>query len=147
MFISLCNVFLGGYFHGRNHLTYGVDVGKIRWLGVLQVPLWLIGLEVCFIFFSGFNYEWFGYMKCHSLLSSCMLKVCAYNLQRISIGYLLASISEIWLVNNIMVDSLADLARKYYTQWLVLLDISVDAHICNLISICVCLCETKNITF
>ncbi|ONH94082.1 hypothetical protein PRUPE_8G269300 [Prunus persica] len=63
----------GGYFHGRNHLTYGVDVGKIRWLGVLQ---------------------------------------------RISIGYLLASISEIWLVNNIMVDSLADLARKYYTQWL-----------------------------
>lgn len=86
-------------------------------------------------------------MKCHSLLSSCMLKVCAYNLQRISIGYLLASISEIWLVNNIMVDSLADLARKYYTQWLVLLDISVDAHICNLISICVCLCETKNITF
>ncbi|ONH94083.1 hypothetical protein PRUPE_8G269300 [Prunus persica] len=26
----------GGYFHGRNHLTYGVDVGKIRWL----VPTW-----------------------------------------------------------------------------------------------------------
>lgn len=30
---------LGGYFHGRNQLTYGVDVGKIRWLGVLQVAL------------------------------------------------------------------------------------------------------------
>ncbi|XP_015572454.1 heparan-alpha-glucosaminide N-acetyltransferase isoform X4 [Ricinus communis] len=27
----------GGYFHGRNHLTYGIDVLKIRWLGVLQV--------------------------------------------------------------------------------------------------------------
>ncbi|KAM1058289.1 hypothetical protein EV2_032371 [Malus domestica] len=63
----------GGYFHGRDHLTYGVDVGKIRWLGVLQ---------------------------------------------RISIGYLLASISEIWFVNNIMVESLVDFARKYYNQWL-----------------------------
>ncbi|KAM5576064.1 hypothetical protein ABKV19_014805 [Rosa sericea] len=63
----------GGYFHGRKHLTYGVDVRKIRWLGVLQ---------------------------------------------RISIGYLLASMSEIWLVNNIMVDSLVDFARKYYIQWL-----------------------------
>lgn len=31
------NVLLGGYFHGRKHLTYGVDVRTIRWLGVLQV--------------------------------------------------------------------------------------------------------------
>jgi len=30
---------LGGYFHGRNDLTYGVDVDKIRWLGVLQVSI------------------------------------------------------------------------------------------------------------
>lgn len=29
----------GGYFHGRNHLTYGVDVDHIRWLGVLQVMM------------------------------------------------------------------------------------------------------------
>ena len=28
---------LGGYFHGRNDLTYGVDIDKLRWLGVLQV--------------------------------------------------------------------------------------------------------------
>ncbi|XP_022640651.1 heparan-alpha-glucosaminide N-acetyltransferase isoform X2 [Vigna radiata var. radiata] len=27
----------GGYFHGRGKLTYGVDLSKIRWLGVLQV--------------------------------------------------------------------------------------------------------------
>ncbi|XP_020593409.1 heparan-alpha-glucosaminide N-acetyltransferase-like, partial [Phalaenopsis equestris] len=27
----------GGYFHGRNHLTYGVDIDHIRWLGVLQL--------------------------------------------------------------------------------------------------------------
>ncbi|PKI73938.1 hypothetical protein CRG98_005663 [Punica granatum] len=62
-----------GYFHGRNHLTYGVDVGKIRWLGVLQ---------------------------------------------RISIGYFLASISEIWLVNSTTVDSPLAFVRKYYIQWM-----------------------------
>ncbi|KAF8006768.1 hypothetical protein BT93_K0932 [Corymbia citriodora subsp. variegata] len=62
----------GGYFHGRNQLTYGVDVGKIRWLGVLQ---------------------------------------------RISIGYFLASISEIWLVSNLSVDSTMAFVRKYYIQW------------------------------
>lgn len=64
----------GGYFHGRNHLTYGVDVGKIRWLGVLQ---------------------------------------------RISVGYLFASMSEIFFVKkNIMVDSPMAFVRKYYTQGL-----------------------------
>lgn len=52
-----------------------------------------------------------------------ILKVSASNFQRISIGYLLASISEIWFVNNIMVESLVDFARKYYNQWLVLLQI------------------------
>ncbi|KAK9281243.1 hypothetical protein L1049_004139 [Liquidambar formosana] len=67
-------VLQGGYFHGRNQLTYGVDMSKIRWLGVLQ---------------------------------------------RISIGYLLASISEIWLVNNIVVDSAVAFVRKYYIQWIV----------------------------
>ncbi|XP_039001292.1 heparan-alpha-glucosaminide N-acetyltransferase-like isoform X2 [Hibiscus syriacus] len=64
----------GGYFHGRNNLTYGVDVAKIRWLGVLQ---------------------------------------------RISIGYLLASMTEIWLVKNITVDSPIAFVRKYYVQWVV----------------------------
>ncbi|KAK8468058.1 hypothetical protein PHAVU_007G216500 [Phaseolus vulgaris] len=64
----------GGYFHGRGKLTYGVDLSKIRWFGVLQ---------------------------------------------RISIGYFLASISEIWLVNhNILVDSPAAFVRKYSIQWM-----------------------------
>ncbi|KAK7344400.1 hypothetical protein VNO77_13949 [Canavalia gladiata] len=64
----------GGYFHGRGNLTYGVDLSKIRWFGVLQ---------------------------------------------RISIGYFLASISEIWLVNNnILVDSPAAFVRKYSIQWM-----------------------------
>lgn len=31
------NLFIGGYFHGRGKLTYGVDLSKIRWFGVLQV--------------------------------------------------------------------------------------------------------------
>uniref|UniRef100_A0A2P2L2A5 Heparan-alpha-glucosaminide N-acetyltransferase catalytic domain-containing protein n=1 Tax=Rhizophora mucronata TaxID=61149 RepID=A0A2P2L2A5_RHIMU len=63
----------GGYFHGRNNLTYGVDVLKIRWMGVLQ---------------------------------------------RISIGYLFASIAEIWLVDNVTVDSVTSFLRKYYVQWI-----------------------------
>ncbi|XP_061338412.1 uncharacterized protein LOC133285225 isoform X2 [Gastrolobium bilobum] len=64
----------GGYFHGRGNLTYGVDLIKIRWLGVLQ---------------------------------------------RISIGYFLASISEIWLVNkNTLVDSPVAFVRKYSIQWM-----------------------------
>ncbi|KAG2697579.1 hypothetical protein I3843_07G112500 [Carya illinoinensis] len=72
--LFLLGLFLqGGYFHGRNHLTFGVDVDKIRWLGVLQ---------------------------------------------RISIGYLLASMSEIWLVNRITVESPAAFVRKYYIQWI-----------------------------
>ncbi|XP_026435358.1 heparan-alpha-glucosaminide N-acetyltransferase-like isoform X2 [Papaver somniferum] len=47
-------VLQGGYFHGRNHLTYGVDIDRIRWLGVLQriaigyflaaiSEIWLVG--------------------------------------------------------------------------------------------------------
>lgn len=40
-------------------------------------------------------------------------------LQRIAIGYLLASISEIWFVNNTTVDSALTLAKKYCIQWMV----------------------------
>ncbi|XP_022728071.1 heparan-alpha-glucosaminide N-acetyltransferase-like isoform X2 [Durio zibethinus] len=73
--LFLLGLFLqGGYFHGRNNLTYGVDMVTVRWLGVLQ---------------------------------------------RISIGYLLASISEIWLVKNVLVDSPAAFVRKYFVQWIV----------------------------
>ncbi|KAL3517392.1 hypothetical protein ACH5RR_019981 [Cinchona calisaya] len=61
----------GGYFHGRDDLTYGVDLDKIRWMGVLQ---------------------------------------------RISIGYFLASIIEIWLVNDVVVDSVMTFVRRYYLQ-------------------------------
>ncbi|XP_075491021.1 uncharacterized protein LOC142529378 [Primulina tabacum] len=61
----------GGYFHGRSHLTYGVDLEKIRMMGVLQ---------------------------------------------RIAIGYLLASILEIWLVKNTVVDSTVAFMERYSFQ-------------------------------
>ncbi|CAI0379858.1 unnamed protein product [Linum tenue] len=65
----------GGYFHGSHDLTYGVNVRKIRWLGMLQ---------------------------------------------RISLGYLFASMSEIWLVDNSAVESIMAFVKKYHFQWLVL---------------------------
>ncbi|XP_042398125.1 heparan-alpha-glucosaminide N-acetyltransferase-like [Zingiber officinale] len=64
----------GGYFHGRNNLTYGVDLDRIRWFGILQ---------------------------------------------RISIAYLLAALCEVWLVNNVCVDSTVSYVKKYYIEWIV----------------------------
>ncbi|KAL0903169.1 hypothetical protein M5K25_027526 [Dendrobium thyrsiflorum] len=69
----------GGYFHGRNHWTYGVDIDHIRWLGVLQ---------------------------------------------RISAGYFLAAMSEIWLTSNLAVDSPMSFMKKYYIQWIVAIVLS-----------------------
>ncbi|CAI0379860.1 unnamed protein product [Linum tenue] len=66
----------GGYFHGSHDLTYGVNVRKIRWLGMLQ---------------------------------------------RISLGYLFASMSEIWLVDNSAVESIMAFVKKYHFQWMVAL--------------------------
>ncbi|TVU17531.1 hypothetical protein EJB05_33573 [Eragrostis curvula] len=40
-------------------------------------------------------------------------------LQRIAIGYFLAAVSEIWLVNNNLVDSPLSFVRKYFMEWLV----------------------------
>ncbi|XP_012082852.2 heparan-alpha-glucosaminide N-acetyltransferase isoform X3 [Jatropha curcas] len=40
-------------------------------------------------------------------------------LQRISIGYFFASMSEIWLVDHIIVDSPLAFVKKYYVQWMV----------------------------
>ncbi|CAO2839775.1 unnamed protein product [Amaranthus hypochondriacus] len=73
--LFLLGIFLqGGFFHGRKTLTFGVDVEKIRWFGVLQ---------------------------------------------RISVGYLLASISEIWLVRDLQVDSHLAFLRRYCIQWMI----------------------------
>ncbi|KAJ3669467.1 hypothetical protein LUZ60_011417 [Juncus effusus] len=73
--LFLLGVFIqGGFFHGHNKLTYGVDLDRIRIFGVLQ---------------------------------------------RIAIGYFLAAISEIWLVNNISVDSALSFVKKYLYHWIV----------------------------
>ncbi|WOH01552.1 hypothetical protein DCAR_0520936 [Daucus carota subsp. sativus] len=69
-------VLQGGYVHGHGDLTYGVDITKMRLMGVLQ---------------------------------------------RISIGYMLASVAEIWLVNNIVVDTAATFTKKYYKQMIAIL--------------------------
>ncbi|XP_009622588.1 uncharacterized protein [Nicotiana tomentosiformis] len=70
--LFILGVFLqGGYFHGRDNLSYGVDIARIRWMGVLQ---------------------------------------------RISIGYLFASILEIWLANDYPVDSAKAFVRRYFFQ-------------------------------
>eukprot|EP00268_Persea_americana_P038205 TRINITY_DN37823_c0_g1_i7.p1 TRINITY_DN37823_c0_g1~~TRINITY_DN37823_c0_g1_i7.p1 ORF type:complete len:470 (-),score=82.85 TRINITY_DN37823_c0_g1_i7:423-1832(-) len=62
----------GGYFHGINNLTYGVDLDKIRWMGVLQrIAISYLLAALCEIWFkndddvsSGFSmlkkyrYQW-----------------------------------------------------------------------------------------
>ncbi|XP_006654067.3 heparan-alpha-glucosaminide N-acetyltransferase-like [Oryza brachyantha] len=45
-------------------------------------------------------------------------------LQRIAIGYFLAAISEIWLVNNISVDSAISFVKKYFMEWIMAIMIS-----------------------
>ncbi|XP_078439132.1 uncharacterized protein LOC144709445 isoform X2 [Wolffia australiana] len=64
----------GGFFHGRNNLTFGVDIERIRLLGVLQ---------------------------------------------RISIGYFLAGMMEIWLINEVVVDSPLAYTKRYFSEWIV----------------------------
>lgn len=112
----------GGYFHGRDNLTYGVDVAKIRWCGVLQVGSRLSSDVHCSLIV--FTFISLCLLLIHCYVMALILKC---ELQRISIGYLFASISEIWVVKNIMVDSPMAFVRKYYIQGLVMLDIAIDA--------------------
>ncbi|XP_021644972.2 uncharacterized protein LOC110638663 isoform X2 [Hevea brasiliensis] len=65
-------VFLqGGFFHGINSLTYGVDIEKIRWVGILQrISIGYVVAALCEIwlsrgthrelgFFKGYYWHWF----------------------------------------------------------------------------------------
>ncbi|CAJ1972966.1 unnamed protein product [Sphenostylis stenocarpa] len=65
-------VLQGGYFHGITSLTFGVDIERIRWLGILQ---------------------------------------------RISIGYIVAALCEIWLPPPRWKEK--NLFRSYYWHWFV----------------------------
>ncbi|KAG9442780.1 hypothetical protein H6P81_018634 [Aristolochia fimbriata] len=69
----------GGYFHGINSLTYGVDVERIRWLGILQ---------------------------------------------RISIGYIIAALCEIWFRNLRQGDRRWRLVKLNHFHWLFALSLS-----------------------
>ncbi|WCJ39895.1 hypothetical protein M5689_020845 [Euphorbia peplus] len=70
--LFLLGLFLqGGYFHGANSLTYGVDIQRIRWLGILQ---------------------------------------------RISIGYIVAALCEIWLSCRPPQREVG-FFKNYYLQW------------------------------
>ncbi|XP_043712487.1 heparan-alpha-glucosaminide N-acetyltransferase-like [Telopea speciosissima] len=73
--LSLLGLLLqGGYFHRVFDLTYGVDLAKIRWMGILQ---------------------------------------------RISIGYLVAALCEIWLKGNEEdMDSKSSLWLRYRFHWI-----------------------------
>ncbi|CAL4902850.1 unnamed protein product [Urochloa decumbens] len=46
-------------------------------------------------------------------------------LQRIAIGYFLAAISEIWLINNNLVDSHISFVKKYFMEWIMAMLITV----------------------
>ncbi|KAK4798055.1 hypothetical protein SAY86_030381 [Trapa natans] len=74
----------GGYFHGINSLTYGVDIERIRWFGILQ---------------------------------------------RISIGYLIAALCEIWLTRR--THSEVAVLKSYHWHWFLATFLSV-VYLCLL---------------
>ncbi|KAM1429860.1 hypothetical protein ACFX2I_046003 [Malus domestica] len=67
----------GGYFHGVASLTYGVDIERIRWSGILQ---------------------------------------------RIAIGYIVATLCEIWLSRQTLGE--VGFFRTYYWHWCVIFSLS-----------------------
>ncbi|KAI5577556.1 hypothetical protein BDE02_09G121100 [Populus trichocarpa] len=70
-------VIQGGYFHGINSLTYGVDMKRIRWLGILQ---------------------------------------------KISVGYIVAALCEIWL--SCRTRRGVSFLKSYYWHWCVAFSLS-----------------------
>ncbi|KAF8693279.1 hypothetical protein HU200_038663 [Digitaria exilis] len=103
---STCCFYAGGFFHGVHSLSFGVDLTKIRLMGILQVPFLSKHFIQNVLAFpvlqkSSSNYE--RYMI--DLL-----------LQRIAIAYLVAAICEIWLKGDDDVDSGLDLLRRYRYQ-------------------------------
>ncbi|XP_058004601.1 uncharacterized protein LOC131180828 isoform X1 [Hevea brasiliensis] len=63
--LFLLGVFLqGGYFHGINSLTYGVDIERIRWLGILQrISVGYIVAALCEIWLSRRTHREVGFFK------------------------------------------------------------------------------------
>ncbi|KAJ7978633.1 heparan-alpha-glucosaminide N-acetyltransferase-like [Quillaja saponaria] len=54
----------GGYFHGATSLTYGVDIERIRWFGILQrISLGFIVAALCEIWITGRRWQELGFIK------------------------------------------------------------------------------------
>ncbi|KAJ8765021.1 hypothetical protein K2173_010493 [Erythroxylum novogranatense] len=54
----------GGFFHGINSLTYGVDIERIRWLGILQrIAIGYIIAALCAIWLSSRTQSKTGFLK------------------------------------------------------------------------------------
>ncbi|XP_054779273.1 uncharacterized protein LOC129287142 isoform X2 [Prosopis cineraria] len=54
----------GGYFHGITSLTYGVDVEKIRWMGILQrISFGYIVAALCEIWLPGRRWKEIGFFR------------------------------------------------------------------------------------
>jgi heparan-alpha-glucosaminide N-acetyltransferase len=89
--------YAGGFFHGVRSLTFGIDMEKIRLMGILQV-----------------------YGTRHFIpptLSPSRIKIIVYNdvsswLQRIAIAYIVTALCEIWLKGDDDVDSGFDLLKR-----------------------------------
>lgn len=92
----------GGYFHGINNLTYGVDMYQIRWMGILQVCI-----KICFLSFlllntfiilyiksSLFNFFWLPIVR--KLFSLCTF----YSIFEASGLYILSFLFFIFLTEN-----------------------------------------------
>ncbi|XP_060963284.1 uncharacterized protein LOC133032802 isoform X2 [Cannabis sativa] len=63
--LFLLGVFLqGGYFHGVTSMTYGVDIERIRWLGILQrISIGYIAAALCEIWLSHQTWKRMGFLK------------------------------------------------------------------------------------
>ncbi|KAK9690741.1 hypothetical protein RND81_09G151100 [Saponaria officinalis] len=63
--LFLLGVFLqGGYFHGAKSLTYGVDILKIRWMGILQrISIAYVVAALCEIWLPCRNWKRFSIVR------------------------------------------------------------------------------------
>jgi heparan-alpha-glucosaminide N-acetyltransferase len=108
--LLLLGLFLqGGFIHGLNNLTYGIDVEKIRLMGILQVYISSV--------FSRTSIK--NYVFQHSYCNSISIFFCLLCFQRIAIAYLVVALCEIWLKGNHNVSSELSMIKKYRFHWVV----------------------------
>nr|CAB3460288.1 unnamed protein product [Digitaria exilis] len=77
----------------------------------------------------GINHApWFGVTVADFVMPAFLFIIgvsAALVFKRIAIGYFLAAISEIWLVNNNLVDSPVSFVKKYFMEWIMAILITV----------------------